>query len=537
MLKFIHHRGVSKNTSLILIAIFFISSITIGITYFPNYKQDIQKIKENKNENTSLESESISNESSILKNESSNTIVILSSNVTEYFNSSINYKWFIISLRIKNIGETDVELKYIVFGTNIVIEKNIKEIKNIISNKELNSYGYIYTTLSRIIPFNGEILLNILTEQLFNESKYDIRIHFTKGEDYTYTLDCHLKYKYIYTIGVTVPNNEQINKYETVIHLVKNELNKKFPYQQFNFLIKSNEGKASTALKNTQEFKALGINLIVGHGWNSMTSASYPYISENDIVLIDPSCTIPTLSKKNDNLFRLKPIDSFQGIVLAKIIWSKEISNVIVVQSADAWSDNIYDSFKIEYEKLSGKIIECHRYGGSSPNYPYINSVIESSIKLYDSKNVGLLQIGLYAHDITDEIMMFYNEGIINYEEIKSGYSIKLIPHHSEKWINFEQKYYNMTGKKPDFTLGAVYDACWLFGLSMNETRSGIGAHIKEVLPNIAYGYWGATGWCALNDAGDRITADYDIYKHSNLVSELVGIYNGEKNKIEWYAT
>ena len=62
---------------------------------------------------------------------------------------------------------------------------------------------------------------------------------------------------------------------------------------------------------------------------------------------------------------------------------------------------------------------------------------------------------------------------------------------------------------------------------------------IKEVLPDVAANYYGMTGGCALNSAGDREPHFYDIWGYAQIDDEHTyikyGEYNAQTDEVQWF--
>jgi branched-chain amino acid transport system substrate-binding protein len=68
-------------------------------------------------------------------------------------------------------------------------------------------------------------------------------------------------------------------------------------------------------------------------------------------------------------------------------------------------------------------------------------------------------------------------------------------------------------GRVPDTYAIAAYDALWVATLSYLATGgTNDSATLKIALPQTAGYYFGATGWTALNEAGDRKFGNYDFW-------------------------
>jgi branched-chain amino acid transport system substrate-binding protein len=81
------------------------------------------------------------------------------------------------------------------------------------------------------------------------------------------------------------------------------------------------------------------------------------------------------------------------------------------------------------------------------------------------------------------------------------------------KWLPLAKRVKQQPGSEPDAFALAAYDACWVSALLhalKDERNQAIPLH--QVLPRIAELYFGATGWTALNAAGDRRYGDFDFW-------------------------
>ena len=61
---------------------------------------------------------------------------------------------------------------------------------------------------------------------------------------------------------------------------------------------------------------------------------------------------------------------------------------------------------------------------------------------------------------------------------------------------------------------------------------------VINVIPDIASRYYGYTGWCLLNEAGDRYKTDYDIWGYGLIdgMPDFVhyGYYDSETGQVHW---
>ena len=91
-----------------------------------------------------------------------------------------------------------------------------------------------------------------------------------------------------------------------------------------------------------------GPSVYVGPSTSGNTKRVLDYANENGVVLVSPSATAPSLSIAGDNLFRLAPDDSQQGLILANVI-GRDLSAaggggdgaVVVAARDDAWGRDL----------------------------------------------------------------------------------------------------------------------------------------------------------------------------------------------------
>ena len=109
----------------------------------------------------------------------------------------------------------------------------------------------------------------------------------------------------------------------------------------------------------------------------------------------------------------------------------------------------------------------------------------------------------------------------------------------NEKYLQFAVDYSSITGEMPDFYKSSLYDACWLYALSVIEALTIESSFVDLALPLISNEYYGASGWCKFDENGDRERVDYEIRGFSlvegQLTAELFGYYESIDGSIKWF--
>jgi len=369
-----------------------------------------------------------------------------------------------------------------------------------------------------------------------------------------------------FTIGMTASSLQSLEKVQTVATIAKNDINEYCQKEgvpfTFEFIVFCNYDDPNEAVENTIFFNNMGINLIVGHETNRETLLSLQYVNTHDMLMISPSATAQELAKTNDNLYRTCPTYLAQTIVMAESIAHWGAKAVIVIQRGDEWADDIYSAFLNEFKTRGGVIYKRIRYDADTTNFGgYMNQAEAAALEAvneYGGNNVAIVLISL---DEADNIVGFakYYSTLNNLYWFGSESTarnlnlFKNIPQEvnklkifsplvtqeeNEMYAKFTEDYSSIMGKKPDFYTSAMYDACWLYALSIAKTWTAEISNVKRELPSIAENFYGASGWLRLNEEGDRYAVDYEIWGYGldegALVNVIYGYYDAEDGEVTW---
>ena len=94
-------------------------------------------------------------------------------------------------------------------------------------------------------------------------------------------------------IGVIAPDG--VNEYAGIIMIANEDINDYMASNgldySFTYVLEDAEGQTAIQLEHLQNFRSMGINLLIGGGWLSQDQASLSYINDNDMLLFSPSST------------------------------------------------------------------------------------------------------------------------------------------------------------------------------------------------------------------------------------------------------
>lgn len=370
-----------------------------------------------------------------------------------------------------------------------------------------------------------------------------------------------------FTIGVTATSIASLSRVQAVATIAKEDINEYCekmgqPFK-FEFKVLSNFGDPNEAVENTIRFKDMGVNLIVGHESNRETSLSLQYVNTHDMLMISSSATAQELAVVGDYLYRTCPTYLAQTVVMAESLANWGIKAVVVLQRGDEWGDGIYNAFKQEFEARGGLIFKRIRYDAGTTNFgAHMNQAEASALTAVGEYGKDRVAVVLISLDEADNIVglakyygtlydlyWFGSESTARNSKLfisvpKEADKLKVFSplaavEENEVYAKFAVDYFSAMGQQPDFYASAMYDACWLYALTIIKGWLSETSYVKQEIPKIAENYYGASGWLRLNEVGDRYAVNYKIWgygqKDGKTVDVVYGYYNALDAQVTWF--
>jgi branched-chain amino acid transport system substrate-binding protein len=377
-------------------------------------------------------------------------------------------------------------------------------------------------------------------------------------------------------IGVITTSTFQLDELKPLYkRIIETDINKylaELPNNKYwnsirvDFLLEDAQASSIIHLEKVQLFHEMGIDLIIGGGWSSMAAESLDYVNDNDILLFSPSSTSPELSFPRDNLFRLCPDANHDAKAIAAMISSRGIQDIIVIYRDDGWGNGLYAAFEAEYTSEGGAILSSFSYGWDE--YDFTSHLVAAEDVATISEDAGVLLLGFdETVDLVDQAepavypalnslpwfgsistaqnTLFLDDDVLAARACELGIlSPLLTPTESLKYKEMAQRCEKLGFDSLSFYTATHIDIAWMITQAVLLTRttsypSVLVSDIIDVIPDIASRYFGYTGWCNLNDAGDRNICDYDIWGYDyDALNEpsiiLCGLYNGATSTVHW---
>jgi branched-chain amino acid transport system substrate-binding protein len=338
---------------------------------------------------------------------------------------------------------------------------------------------------------------------------------------------------------------------------VNNYLENKNSSIRTRLLVEDSKTDPVAALHALKRLIDSDVRIVIGPATSAAVMSVKDYANQNDIILISPSSTSAALSIADDNLFRFVPDDRNQAEFISNKMWNDGIRVVIPMWRSDTFGNELVKGVKENFEKKGGLVMEGVEYhphtGEFSSSLHRINfimwnqylkklsNILENTIHQFNAQEVGIY---LVSFDEVTPILIQSNEHPILqkvkwYGSDASAQNLQIIRNHDAahfaEMINFSNPLFqvNLNNSKAE-TLGAeiekklhgsysltypilAYDTYWVTGLSLekiidNRTIDIDVESLKKIISGTAADYDGISGKIILNDAGDRINANYDIW-------------------------
>ena len=92
----------------------------------------------------------------------------------------------------------------------------------------------------------------------------------------------------------------------------------------------------ATALTQVQAMKNNGIELVIGPQSSAEVGAIRTYVNDNSMFVISQSSTAGSLAIANDNIFRLTPSDTLEGVAIVGVMKADNMKTIIPIWRNDA---------------------------------------------------------------------------------------------------------------------------------------------------------------------------------------------------------
>jgi ABC-type branched-subunit amino acid transport system substrate-binding protein len=263
------------------------------------------------------------------------------------------------------------------------------------------------------------------------------------------------------------------------------------------------------------------------------------------MLLFSPQGVGIGLSIPDDNLFKLTP----------NYYENPDVYNQVFARMIKELGYKAFITINIEAYSIIRNVLEIT---ATALNYSYRSTLVEMDINLNDIEpyidraeeylidaidqygvdKVCVLVVPLWSddsdflnivdsHPVFSDVTWFDIVGISEELVFEEGFArrldkygfIQLIMSTSESKIadDFWRNYLDNIGPLPTpakrYGEASRYDAMWIMAHAVIQVNSSSTDNVKKILPRVCNEYQGVIGNCTLDEKGDRISTDFDIYR------------------------
>ena len=244
-----------------------------------------------------------------------------------------------------------------------------------------------------------------------------------------------------------------------------------------------------------------GVGGIVGSGSSGVTLAVANSVTiPNQVVLMSPSSTSPTLTvlEDNDFVFRTTVSDAVQGVILGRLAKELGYSKASALYVNNAYGEGLSKKFKESFEAEGGDVASLiPQESGQTTYISELRAATESDPAVlvaigYPESGAVYLREAL-EHRIIDTFLfvdgnksqgLFDELGVDNF---KGFYGTAPGTPESDASRKFQDLYEDRYGQLPsDAFIGETFDAVVLFALAIEKAGSADGPAIRDSLRFVA---------------------------------------------------
>ena len=121
------------------------------------------------------------------------------------------------------------------------------------------------------------------------------------------------------------------------------------------------------------------------------------YADREEILLVGSSSTAPSLAIPNDNIIRLVTDDTCQGKVMAEVLASRNIKDLIPIYRDDLWGQDLLNATRESFEARNGLVGKGVAFKPNSTSYlaevEALGAEVKNASAIYGADKLGVYLI------------------------------------------------------------------------------------------------------------------------------------------------
>jgi branched-chain amino acid transport system substrate-binding protein len=297
----------------------------------------------------------------------------------------------------------------------------------------------------------------------------------------------------------------------------------------------------ATALTQITAFKAAGIEVVIGPQSSAEVAAVKSYADASGVLVVSQSSTAGTLAIAGDNIFRFTPSDTLEAVALVGLMRADGMATIIPFWRDDAGNFGLQAATRALFAS-AGSVKPGVQYAATQPDFVAALASLKTQVEAAIAERGGTTGVAV-AHAGFDEVVDIFKlatadpvlssvrwygtDGTALTEPLRADPTAAAFARTvsfwapipgvdagaSERWQPVAARIAARAGAPPDAFGLAVYDAVWVTAQAyLAAGGRGHPAALEAAFVTAANGFYGASGWTALNAAGDRRFGDFDFF-------------------------
>jgi len=164
------------------------------------------------------------------------------------------------------------------------------------------------------------------------------------------------------TVGVLAPKTGSLKTIgegmQAALDVGLPQVNRRLALEGKNFrisiMVEDTASDPQTARAALAKLKAAGVTMVIGPVTSAECKAVLPDADSLGMILLSPGSTASSLAIANDNLYRLIPDDSCQGMATAALMLKKGFKAVVPIWRDDVWGNGLQDNIATAFQNGGG---------------------------------------------------------------------------------------------------------------------------------------------------------------------------------------
>jgi len=311
---------------------------------------------------------------------------------------------------------------------------------------------------------------------------------------------------------------------------------------RFHLFVRDTQLDPAKALAAIQDLDKRGVKIVIGPQSSAEVAMIKPYADAHNILVISQGSTASSLAISGDNIFRFCPNDRREAEAIVALMWHDGIRTIVPLWRDDAGNNGLHDSVKADFEKLGGTVATGYQYEPATTDFSAATTSVASQTTTLLIAGADPNSVGIYLAAFDEVVGVFHSAannstlaatpwygsdgvalsaaltGDLNAAAFaaSAGYpnpTFGLPDALHNLWQPVADAIEARTGITADAFALSAYDALFVVEQALRDAGNLEDfARFKAAFVNAANGYSGVTGSTALDDAGDRLNADFDFW-------------------------